>query len=187
MSVTEIPDLWPADIKVDIVEPVAILRAQEGPFSRRTQGLLRTEVRSHEIPDDEQPELSMVTHSLDLIAPSLHQYRVTLLTAKHRVGSCYPVLIQSQALARHPGKDGVDVASSQSAMDKGFWEHKYALGTFLAFDTEFRRALTQDEFIGYLREILQSGFVRSLIDSLIAQSNSVAATENGSASESQTN
>ena len=37
---TAIPNLWPDDIKVDVLPPIAILKAQEGLLARMTQGML---------------------------------------------------------------------------------------------------------------------------------------------------
>jgi hypothetical protein len=61
-----IPDLWSDDIKVDIVTPLAIFRAQTGSLHQRTKGLLEAEVRTT------TGQSGRVRHQLVLIAPVDH-------------------------------------------------------------------------------------------------------------------
>lgn len=85
-------DLWSNDIKVDVLTPLAILRSQEGPLQRKTHGLLRASVSTTTADAWEQ-------HSLDLIAPSLSDYRTTLLSARHPHDHVYPVVVTSRTFA----------------------------------------------------------------------------------------
>ena len=84
-----IPDLWPDDIRVDVVAPIAILRAQEGLLSKRTQGILQAKLVTSE-------SKVLVEHSLYLIAPALNYYRVSLLSATHDRKMVYPVTVTAQ-------------------------------------------------------------------------------------------
>lgn len=143
-------DLWPDDIKVDVLTPIAILRMQEEGLSRRTQGLLRAEVKTVEAG-------TRVRHTLDLYAPSLN-YRETLLTAGHNAGEIYPVRVEAEAflpIARTIG----ELASSGGAIP---------LHMNL---NAIRNASSDVEFTRLVREILQSPRVRSRIHSLLARIN----------------
>src|SRR4051812_45259929 len=87
---TTIPDLWPVDIKLDVLPPVAILKTQEGFLARKTQGLLQAKVST--VATD-----ALVQHQLDLIAPGLNFYRERLLSATHAADTLYPVTVSAEA------------------------------------------------------------------------------------------
>ncbi len=145
MSAT-IPDLWSDDIRVDVLPPLVILRSQADLLASKTKGILESRVLTASEGTQDQ-------HQLDLIAPALHHYRVTLLTARHAKDMVYPVKVRSQAfLPEH--KPGALVVSKS-----GFGP-----------PADQKEAATQDEFIALVREVLHSGYVRSLIQSLIARS-----------------
>jgi hypothetical protein len=80
-----IPNLWPEDIKVDVLSPLAILRAQAGLMGQMTRGLIEAEVTTT------ATEHGRVEHQLDLIAPALDGYRQRILIASHDEESVYPV------------------------------------------------------------------------------------------------
>ncbi len=86
MSNTQIPDLWPASVKVEILTPYAILRAQATKLTERTQGIVEGHVRSRAV------ARSLICHTFDLLAPVL-SFRYTLLRLWHRETMVYPVLI----------------------------------------------------------------------------------------------
>ncbi len=153
MSAT-IPDLWSDDIEVNLVSPVAILRAQTGFLERKTQGVLRAEVTSTTSDNRE-------IHSLDLIAPALNGYRKSILSAAHAKDMIYPVTVRSEGLI--PPDRGLGDALARLAMGSSGPDRK--------------SVSSQTELIEVVREILQSGYVRSLIHSLIARSNEGAAVE----------
>lgn len=85
-----IPSLWSDDIKVDVVTPLAILRAQLEPLYRMTKGLLRAEISSDELPND------TVEHAFELIAPALSNYRYKVLSANHHHNRVYPVGVEAE-------------------------------------------------------------------------------------------
>jgi hypothetical protein len=145
-----IPDLWPVDIKVTVLPPLAILKAQEGRLAQRTQGQLQAKLTSVESD-------RLVQYQLDLIAPSLNFYRERLLTATHERGRYYPVVVTAECFAERPRNPAA--------------EHDTA--TMRAVDPSVtqRRAATEEEFTRLLREVLKSDEVRSLIDSLLARIN----------------
>ena len=72
MSNTQIPDLWPASVKVEILTPYAILRAQATKLTERTQGIVEGKVRSREVAP------SLICHTFELLAPVL-SFRYTLI------------------------------------------------------------------------------------------------------------
>ena len=147
MSAT-IPDLWSDDIEVNLVSPVAILRAQTGFLERKTQGILRAEVRSTD-------SGNRAVHSLDLIAPALNDYRKSLLSASHAKDMIYPVTVRSEGLS--PADQGL-LPIPVSGSDQ-------------------KTVSSQAELIEVVRRVLRSGYVRSLIHSLIARSNEASIIE----------
>ncbi len=179
MSTTAIPDLWPEDIRVDVIDPIAILRVQEAALTNKTHGLLRAEVRSFEKKEQDKEYGAAITHNFDLIAPALGEYRVTLLRAIHSTALIYPVLVQSRVFDPDFKIKNVDVPNI-GGIGVGGLGDMYA-STFSAIDSkirepykpdpEYRQAATQDEFIKLVTEVLQSVWVRSLVQSLIARSN----------------
>ncbi len=152
MSTLTIPDFWSDEIRVNVLTPLAILRAGEGSLEKKTNGLLRTEVSSTTSPE-------FMAHTLELIAPSLNQRRVGLLSATHHTGEVYPVLVKSRGF--------LPVYS--------FWRNLSAAiiddppDSYLPDDE--REANSQDEFIKLVVEALHSPNITALILSLIAKSN----------------
>ena len=146
---TTIPILWSDDIKVDIVSPAAILRAQTGPISQRTKGLLEAEVTT--VTSDS----GRIVLELDLIAPVLNGYRHRLLAAYHEKDLVYPVKVDAECFQPQTSEDH---------------------GAFRAAAAEAKTdsrpiANTEQEFINLVSRVLHSGEVRSIIQSLIARSN----------------
>jgi hypothetical protein len=86
----EIPDLWGDDIKVDVLPPLIILKAQDEAIRRKTQGTLHTEIITAE---EEQNDAIWVIHTLDLIAAAIG-YRESILTVSHEREKLYPVAIE---------------------------------------------------------------------------------------------
>jgi len=86
---TTIPDLWSDDIRVDVLPPLVVLRAQEGLLAKKTQGILQAKLLTSETE-------TLVQHSLYLIAPALNFYRVSLLSATHEREMVYPVTVTAQ-------------------------------------------------------------------------------------------
>jgi len=144
-----IPDLWSDDIKVDVVTPLAILRAQVGSIQRKTKGLLQAEVTTT------TSDAGWVRHQLDLIAPVLDGYRHRLFAATHEKDLVYPVKIEAECFRPESPEDFAQLFSAVTKFQKD----------------ERPTAQTEQEFIELLSQVLHSGEVRSIIQSLIARSN----------------
>ena len=157
-----ISDLWADDIKVDVLTPLMILRSQETYLSNRTGSLLRARVFT-------MTSENTVKHEVNLIAHVL-KYQVVILSATHSSELVYPTEIAARGFMSedvHP-----DTGSPYR---------------FESNSLEQRTANTQEEFIELLREVLHSGHVRSLMQSLIASSNeSRSNLTNGSVSPTET-
>ncbi len=141
-----IPDLWSDDIRVDVLTPLAILRAQETFLRPRTKGILQATVSTAMAED-------LVQHQFDLTAAVLG-YSERVLTATHHRLRPYPVKVVAPCFAS-PSKNIVEFLV-QGPVRPG---------------SDMREAATQEEFVGLVREVLRSADVRSLIQSLIARSN----------------
>ncbi len=152
MKVDSDLDLWPDDISVDIVTPLAILRAQVGPLQKKTKGLLRVNVSTQT-----SSEGDSVIHKMDLVAPALGNYRQEILSVTHTKDRVYPVQIEAECLATSVGDD-----------ESGYVDFK-------------RQADTEQEFIRLLGEVLRSGPVRAVIHSLLARMNEQTAEGSGDA------
>jgi hypothetical protein len=159
--VTTIPDLWSDDIKVNVLPPIAVLKAQEGLLSRKTQGMLQAKLTTTETD-------KLVQHQLDLIAPGLNFYRERLLSATHSADMLYPVTVTALAFDPEPL---TPLSLLQAAIARARDPSRLQ-----------RRAATDDEFIRLVGEVLQSQTVRALIYSLIARINAYKAEQpiNGS-------
>src|SRR5690348_9267162 len=136
-----IPILWSDDIKVDIVTPVAILRAQTGPIGQMTKGLLTAEVTTT------TSEAGRTRHHLDLIAPVLNGYRHRLLAATHEKDLVYPVTVEAECFQPDP-PTGISAILSEAARPASDWRPV---------------ANTEQEFIELVSRALRSGEVRSII------------------------
>lgn len=137
-------DLWSDDIKVDIITPLAVLRAQQAHLRRKTRGLLNVEVTSRTVGEDS------VEHQFDLIAPMLDDYRYRVLVAMHKQKLVYPVYVEAECLRPESSAyDGFppDVIDGPS------------------------EAATEQEFLELVGKVLRSPQIRSVIQSLIALSN----------------
>lgn len=142
----EIPDLWPDDLNVSVLSPLAILKVQQQKIGQRTRKLLEAEVRR--IESDK-----WVSYEFDLTAPSLEGgYTETVLKATHEKGKYYPVTV-----------------SAQCFLPSGF-DGDYHEGPSGLMDDE-RQATTDVEFIDLVRDVLRSSEVRALISSLLASVN----------------
>lgn len=147
---TAIPDLWAPDIKVDVLPPLAILKAQESLLARKTQGMLEAKLSTMEAEN-------LVQHQLDLIAPSLNFYRERLLTATHDRTMLYPVTITANCFYPKPRTQIEAIASQiKNSLDQPLPQ---------------REAATDEDFVQLVRQVLQSEQVRALISSLLARIN----------------
>ena len=169
---TSIPVLWADDIKVDIVPPIAILRAQVEPLRRMSGGLLGAEVTN-------TVSGEFVKHFLDVIAPALHGYRQRILSVAHHSEMVYPVRVESHF---HSTKWEVPPTPGMSVLRRPLMPPEMAnlFAKFASGDPGvpwMPNAETQEELIQAIQLILRSGDVRGLTQSLIARSNSIADSE----------
>ena len=166
-----IPSLWP-DINVDLVPPLIILRAQATRLGQLTKGILEAEVTTVTGEDD------FVVHRLDLLAPSLEDRRVRILTATHR-SDYYPVVLEADCfrpkrpVGMGPGAGlgavlGAMAAAQSSALAGVFGGTK---PPWPPLDDWRPVVADQDEFLKRVGEVLRSMEVRAAIDSMIALSN----------------
>ena len=148
MNETTLTDsLWPASIKIDAQSPVSILRTQANLLTKITKGILKGEVET------ERGE-NKIQHRLIVIAPSLDNYRQTLLVAIHEVGLPYPVELRSNSLLFTE-------------------EHISEYGDMVKAQV-YRSAYSDDEMRQLLAKALDSQETKSILLSLIANSNEVS-------------
>ena len=90
-----IPDLWPDDLneKSNLIMPLTILREQAAALSQRTNGLVEGYVHTVKAQNGAAFE-----HTFFLVAPSLDNYSVPLLSISHPLGG-YPATVRSKHLA----------------------------------------------------------------------------------------
>lgn len=157
MSTTNVTDLWPDDIHADVLSPAMVLHAQVEALAKKSGGILRVDVRT----DMNQEKIEL---SLDLIAPAVNDYRITLLKVWHDPDMVYPATVKSRGLLPAQARRGEMPQIPLMA----YPPHESSM-------PDERTAETQEEFIKVISDILRSGWVRSLIQSLIARSNEALA------------
>jgi hypothetical protein len=146
----EIPNLWPVEaIKVDVLSPVAILRAQAGHFQQASMGLLRAEVST-------TTGDNRVSHQMDIVAPALGNYRHAILTVRHSADMPYPATVYDAGTGSTGGQT------------------KPTLCISLLPPQPFE-AYSEKEFVEKVSSILNSGTVIALIQSLLARSSEATA------------
>ncbi|VTU01782.1 unnamed protein product [Gemmataceae bacterium] len=155
----EIPDLWGDDIKVDVLPPLVILKAQDGAISRKTTGILRAEVLTSESEEpDEDGYHKVVTHTLDLTAPALN-YSESVLEVSHDSDRMYPAVVSvPDPIDWHARSDSPTPLASGGVL--GLMAHSRTV-----------TAHSADEFMTFLGRALQSRYTKATIDSLLAMSN----------------
>lgn len=137
-----IRNLWPEDISVDVLSPVAALRSQAGLLREKTKGLVDAEVVDETIKVNQSEQVQL---RLNLIAPMLKNARFGILTATHDSEQVYPVEVQA------------DIFRPTDESDVGYWSPPLAVD--------------ESEFFQLLRKVLNSPHTKSLINSIIARSN----------------
>lgn len=171
---TEIPDLWGDDIKVDVLSPLMILKAQDEAIRRKTQGVLRAEITTREVSgfenrfgnlekDDELGDNvvrpNWLIHTLDIASPVL-AYCETLLEVRHAVNRAYPATLTVPA----PIQWDLDQDSTDLDDTTGALEHSL-VGDYKAI------AYSAAELLRHLRRALQSQNTRAAVDSMLALAN----------------
>jgi hypothetical protein len=153
-----IPNLWPEDVKADIVSPRSILAVQAEQLAIRTRGLLEARI-------DTTRQLPFLIHQFDLFAPVLG-LRHNLLIATHKEVAVYPVRVKAECFI--PRRKILGDFSTMGELAGALLHHANAP------EPDERDAGTEAEFIELLRQILHSDEVKSIIQSLIAGSNEIA-------------
>src|ERR1700749_344482 len=139
-----IPDLWSDDISVDVLSPIAILRAQQRPLRQRTNGLLEVEIETT------PSESGQVRHQFGLVAPAMNRARYRILYVSHNNDLVYPVVVEAEcfipdfAMTTPIGADALKPTRVNKLPENQ------------------RRAATDQEFIKLVEEVLRSSQVRSL-------------------------
>jgi hypothetical protein len=91
-----------------------------------------------------------VVHNFDLVAPALDRFRERILVVTHERNRVYPATLEAAVFLRKSRPENF-------------------LGSSLA-----ERAMSQDDFIRLMKEVIRSPEVRSSIESLIARSNELS-------------
>jgi hypothetical protein len=154
MTIEAIPDLW-GPISVDVVSPLAVLRSQAGRLSGHTKGLLTADVRT-------AVDNAGVTHTFQIVAPSLKGYRYDLFSAAHDPELIYPVTVSFRPWQDDDRSDDLRLPSGRTLDINA-----------LAGGVPGRKAATTDDFVEMVREALTAPYTQSIVSSLIAKSNEV--------------
>jgi hypothetical protein len=91
---SELVDLWPDFTAQKIRTPKAVLREQAEELGRKTRNLVLGETKTNKIPlgkDKEELEKYVIGETLNLIVPSLDNYRYRLLELYHSPTLVYPL------------------------------------------------------------------------------------------------
>ena len=82
----EVPDFWPNDLgNANLLTPVTILRQEASYLGPKTNQLLKGEVSTGSSGDS-------FTHSFNIVAPGLNNYRYQLFQIQHSI-TLYPLLL----------------------------------------------------------------------------------------------
>ena len=99
-------DLWPADLAVEPLTPVVILRLQADRLKERTEGRLFAEVVTTQQWVETGNQMHDY-HRFEIVAPALHSYRYQLFTCKHDHEFIYPVYVND-----YPGAGDAKVTAN---------------------------------------------------------------------------
>jgi hypothetical protein len=103
-----IRNLWPDDVvETEVLTPLAIMKYQAGILKEKTNGLLCAEVRT----DDESER---VTHTFEIVASALENYRYKLFVVFHAMDMVYPASVIAECL--HIPGEGWPQASTQDEL-----------------------------------------------------------------------
>lgn len=155
-----IPDLWPADISVEVQSPAAILRRQAAQLRIRTKDLLEAQVKTDSASDGD------ITYEFQIVAPALDGYVYTLFTASHASEFIYPISI-SFPWIEHVGRDYPQSEGRPSTIH--YRPHAMVIGR--------REAATPSELLQLLKELLNSAHTKGIIMSLISRINETTPTD----------
>ena len=157
-----IPDLWP-DVKLDTLAPKVILDQQVEYIRTKYQGYLDAEMTTVTGAED------FVIHRLDLVAVQLDGMRIRIFTATHRK-EYYPMQIEADCY--QPKVDRKVRSTTDRLMGSTTTEVISEKSLSWPPITDWRPiAWDQTTFIAKVGEVLKSGEVRSVMESIIARSN----------------
>lgn len=115
-------DLWGDLAPLDVRPPVAILREQAALLGAKTKNLIRAKVETTVVRGD-------LSHSFDLVAPTLDNYTYELFRVYHGVRDLYPVkLLDDRKLSLKTEQELVDWLGAKLSSD----ETKKLIGNLLA-------------------------------------------------------
>jgi uncharacterized small protein (DUF1192 family) len=158
--VAAIPDLWP-QIKFDTLAPASILRKQVEYINSKGKGVVEAQL-SYVTGDGD-----FVIIRLDLVAPLLEGQKYRVLIASHRL-NLYPVQLEADCYRQKK-----QLTSTKSITDAAaaIFHESINLAVWPVNTVGKRIANDQEELIALVSEVLQSGEVRSAIESFIARTN----------------
>jgi len=152
-----IDSLWPEVIRAKVQSPESILLAQADALTRQTNNVLVGKVVFG--PSDD----NLVVLYFNIVVPTLKDYRHRIMVVQHRKDMHYPALIDAEVF-RASG-----LAVLQAAM-KALRSSPFLLAAEGAEPTKpDNRADSDKEFIDLVRKVLQSPYVVSVAQSLIAR------------------
>ncbi|MDR3634830.1 MAG: hypothetical protein P4L84_13580 [Isosphaeraceae bacterium] len=94
-------------------------------------------------------ENGLVQHQFDVVATAIQRYQERVLIATHASGRVYPVTVKAETLEHLEQLEEDDILTDECIV------------------------FTEEDFIQIIRQVFQSGEVRSAMQSLIAQSNEI--------------
>jgi hypothetical protein len=148
--------LWPDVIRAAVQSPKSILVDQAEALKKQTNGVLVGMVNSGATDDDQ----ALLYFSI--LVPELNDYRHRIMVVQHKKGMEYPTTIDAEVFR-----------------PSGIIAIHQALGALAALHEEARkpnnRADNDREFIELVKKVLQSPYVVSVAQSLIARANDVRA------------
>lgn len=151
----EIADLWPSEIKVDVLSPTMILNAQAEILSQRTQGLIQPEI----IGETKGPLQKLY---FDLVAAANNGSRNRILIVTQRLDQPYPAVVTARVLA-----DERDVELISDTLPT-----KIDWGLDSAEEVSRSRVvLTPGEFTRLIALVFQSVEVQTNLISILAKAN----------------
>jgi hypothetical protein len=145
-------DLWPEDLVVNVQTPAMILNEQAEALGKRTQGIVRSSTS-----DSYQGTLRSI--DFELTAPVIG-FRARLLQVRHEEERPYPCVVVAGALRDDPELEPEDA------------------DTWALTPAEFEQACeaeSPDELRKLLRTVFNAPETKSMLFSLVARSNEVAA------------
>jgi hypothetical protein len=153
---TALDNLWP-QININTLSPKTILTKQVENFRKASQGVLDAALSTVTGTDD------YIIYHLDILS---NDSRFRILTATRRK-NFYPIVIEADCF--RPKKRNSELGSLISDI---VLQTKVSMSDSWPPEADWRKiAWDQEQFVKAIQEVLNSGEVRSIIESLIAQRN----------------